>query len=333
MKVTISWNEQSNMWLVSTYKSTIHAKEIIVGGSWITEIRSKSIRWVAHDHTKVEILDGKNLDYPKIERIDTHKDTDLLNWEIVGTPILFTLNGVYTTNSGGMKTMASIEEELKAKGVALEKVKEQAVETEHSPTPHSKVTDFITKSMKHMQTLEQKTTQTLEEYYYEKYGTPKSDLEAVRLLSTAYEELIGGITPEISEGIAEYYRIIAHRGFPPFHWIIESFHVVSKKEPSKRNFKYVVGMLRSWMRNGFGHIPTQEEDDVVSFMQEIIGCELTYEARQVIQSLLGTYGATKIAYMIHELKNVDYSYYMALSLKDILIEKFGEKPEAFAKAE
>lgn len=160
----------------------------------------------------------------------------------------------------------------------------------------------------------------INQYYEKRYGTPKNDQEALDTLARVYQELFKEDPPqEIKDGIAEYYRLLQCRGLPAYSWILEALHVTSKKEDGKRNFSYAVGMLRMWMRYGFGHIPNQEEDDVVDYFEEVTGQEVTIQARRVIQQLLGEYGCIKTTKAIAELHHKeDLSLILALHLKSLL---------------
>jgi hypothetical protein len=328
MKVTITKTEL-NKWQLSTYKTVKVVDAVFVTGAWLTEIRNKVVKWIVPDHTHVNEINGACA-LPAIEQLDTHFDGDVLNSEIAGYPVLFTENGVFTSKGGISQMGSSFESAMAAKGITKEDLTSRA--SDAPAIASTSVTQVVNDSKSLVQSNTKKQMQSLQEFYFEKYGEPKNDIEAVRLLGTAYKELIGNLSSDTQEGIAEYYRIIANRGLPAFHWMVESFHVVSKKAGDKKTFNYVVGMLRSWLKNGFGHIPSTEEDDVVRFMQEVIGCELSVEARQVVQTLLGLYGATKTSFMLNGLKDVDYSYFMALSLRDLLANKFGEI-NPLAKAE
>lgn len=169
------------------------------------------------------------------------------------------------------------------------------------------------------------TDKPLKDYYFEKYGEPDDDSQAINILVEAFKEQMSYnvVPPDINEGISEYYRIIKSRNLPAFEWILEAIHVASKKNVDKKNFHYIVGILRSWLRFGFGHIPNREEDDIVDFFEEIIGFKSTVEARGIINNLMGTYGVVKIARIMHEMKKEDTSYAMTLILKEKMFKKFG----------
>lgn len=164
--------------------------------------------------------------------------------------------------------------------------------------------------------------------YSARYVKPDNDAEAIVRLGDIFKDLMGHISIEIRDGIGEYYRILSNRGLPAYEWLLEAFHVASKKEDHKRNFPYVVGMIRCWMKYGFGHIPSQEEEEVVSYFEEVTGTEVTPQARLVIQYLMGTYGAIKVTRMIGSLeRDRDLSYLMVQVLKHSLEEKFPDVKE------
>jgi len=165
----------------------------------------------------------------------------------------------------------------------------------------------------------------LSETYAARYAKPKTDAEAIDKLVRIFKNLMGECPVEVKNGIGEYYRILANRQLPAFEWMAEAFHVASKKEEQKRNFRYVVGMLRSWMKFGFGHIPSQEEEEVVNYFEEVTGTRVTPQARLLIQYLMGTYGAIKVTQMIGKLeKECDVSMLMAQILKSYLENKYPE---------
>jgi hypothetical protein len=168
----------------------------------------------------------------------------------------------------------------------------------------------------------------LTETYASRYIKPDSDAAAIAALGDIFRDLMGHVTVEIRDGIGEYYRILSNRGLPAYEWLLEAFHVASKKEDHKRNFPYVVGMIRCWMKYGFGHIPSQEEEEVVSYFEEVIGKEVTPQARLIIQHLMGVYGAIKVTRMIGYLeRDQDRSILMAQALRHLLEEKFPDVKE------
>lgn len=165
---------------------------------------------------------------------------------------------------------------------------------------------------------------SMSEYYFEKYGKPTDDNDAIYKLVTIYKELFGEIpTQNVKDGISEYFRIIRNRELPAYLWILESLHVTSKKEKEKRNFPYCVGMLRTWMKYGFGHIPNQEEDEIISYFEEVTGFEVSYKSRKVLQTLMGKYGLIKVTRMINGLKDeTDKSLLLMNQLQSMMYDKF-----------
>lgn len=172
----------------------------------------------------------------------------------------------------------------------------------------------------------------LTETYSSRYVKPSSDAAAIAELARIFQDLMGECSVEVKDGIGEYYRILTNRQLPAFEWMLEAFHVASKKEDHKRNFRYVIGMIRQWMKYGFGHIPSQEEEEVVGYFEEVTGTEVTPQARLVLQNLMGTYGAIKVTMMIGRLeKESDMSMLMAQILKDTLEERYPEMKDRFAQ--
>ncbi|MGG3801230.1 hypothetical protein [Metabacillus fastidiosus] len=79
-------------------------------------------------------------------------------------------------------------------------------------------------------------------------------------------------------------------------------------------------MLKNWIKYGFGHMPNQEEDEIVTYFEEVTGFEITYKARRVLQTLIGKYGVIKVTRMINELKaDTDKSLILILHLQIIVI--------------
>lgn len=166
----------------------------------------------------------------------------------------------------------------------------------------------------------------LTESYALRYKKPSDDAAAILELVHTFNKLMGYSTADVKDGIGEYFRLLSNRQLPAFEWILEAIHVASKKDDHKRNFPYVVGMIRSWMKYGFGHIPSQEEEEVVSYFEEVTGVEVLPQTRLVIQNLMGVYGAIKVTRMIAHLeRNHDISMLMAHVLKSSLEEKFPDK--------
>ncbi|QNR70480.1 hypothetical protein IAQ67_28640 (plasmid) [Paenibacillus peoriae] len=174
----------------------------------------------------------------------------------------------------------------------------------------------------------QAVNDNLIETYAARYVTPKTDSEAIETLILVFKDILGdgSISNDVKDGIGEYFRILANRNLPAFEWLLEAFHVASKKEDHKRNFPYVVGMVRYWMKFGFGHIPAQEEEEVISYFEEVTGVGVTPRSRMLIQNLMATYGSIKVTIMISDLNvNKDISVLMAQLLKEYLDNKYPKK--------
>jgi len=165
---------------------------------------------------------------------------------------------------------------------------------------------------------------SMNDYYAKKYGQPIDDNDAISKLVSAYKDLFNEVPNQSTkDGIAEYYRLIKNRDLPAYLWIIESMHVTSKKEKDKRTFSYCIGMLRAWMKNGFGHIPNQEEDELVNYFEEITGFEVTYNTRKILQSLMGNYGLIKVTRMMGEMtSNLDLAKVIMSHLATTMEDKY-----------
>lgn len=164
---------------------------------------------------------------------------------------------------------------------------------------------------------------SMKEHYVNRYGEPPmEDEKAIEKLHEIYGHLMKeGFNQSIKEGIAEYYRLLQARDLPAYYWLMEAFHVTSKKRQEKRTFAYVVGMIRTWMKYGFGHLPSEEETEIVNYFEEVTGHEVSNEARTVIQHMMGTYGIIKLTKAITNLnRDKNVPYLVALKLKDLLNE-------------
>jgi len=168
-----------------------------------------------------------------------------------------------------------------------------------------------------------RTKDNLIMYYAAKYNKPENDAEAVTVLVTSFGANVGRVTNDVREGIAEYYRVLLNRSLPAFEWIMEAIHVASKKESNKRNLPYIIGMIRTWMQYGFGHIPSGDEEEIMGFFSEITGLPVTMQSRSIVQELIGKYGAVKAMRVLGGMQGkVDVSALFASALKEAMEEKY-----------
>lgn len=174
----------------------------------------------------------------------------------------------------------------------------------------------------------QSATALLHDHCVNTYGQPRTDEESINILSTIFKERMDlvELTPDIKEGIKDYYLIIKHRNLPAFDWLLEAIYITSKKGAEKKNLSYVVGMIRQWLKYGFGHIPNSEEGEVLDFFDEVVGSQASHKAINLIENLLGRYGAIKVTRMIGKLnvEEIDISLIMATMLKDTVEDKYGK---------
>ena len=308
MRAIIS-KDENNKWIISTYKSKDIADALLVRGNWKVELKKYNVknpvRWVV-DHSNISVLSKPEISkYPKIKAFFVNRDKPIPN--LTNSPLIFTDNGVFVTDLKPAAPATAISEAF------------SRAEAKYG-------SDFLTKlreSAEALQEAESRTQKTLEEFYYNKYGKPKDDKEAISLLCTIYEEQMRmPITPEICSGIGEYYRLIAKQGFPAFHWLVEAISVTSKKASHKRNFRYIAGIIRSWLKFGFGYIPFKENTDILELFKKTVRTEISKDAQNLIRQMLGQYGVVKCASAIPELRGVDHSFIMAVMLKDILEKKY-----------
>lgn len=174
-----------------------------------------------------------------------------------------------------------------------------------------------------------KEQELLPAYIEEQYGLPKTDEEAIYLLQEIFQEQLkkSFLTMSDKEAIAEQYNLLIARGLPAFSWMAQAIHMASKKEAQKQNFRYIVGMLRQWMKWGFGHIPNEEENELADYFEEVTTLPISPDARQVLKTLMGEYGGIRVARMMPRLQDSeDLSLFMAKALSNILQERY--KPNA-----
>lgn len=164
----------------------------------------------------------------------------------------------------------------------------------------------------------------LRDYYNSKYDQPKSDSEAILTLIKVYQTEMGEYTEKIGDGIGEVYRELLSKGLPSYYWILESIHRTAKKKEEKRHFGYMIGTLRNWSLYGFGKTLTDEEEEIYDFFKEVTCIELSSNARILISSLVGNYGALKVMRSISNLKDTDASTIFAEILGRSMIERYAE---------
>lgn len=170
-----------------------------------------------------------------------------------------------------------------------------------------------------------KSQDSLPSYLEEKYGVPANDEEAVYFLQEIFKEQLkkSFLTMSDKEGLEEQYNLLMSRNLPAFKWIAEAIHIVSKKEEGKQNLRYIVGMMRHWMKWGYGHIPSEEEDELTDYFEEVTQLEMSPQARSVMKTLMGEYGGIKIARMMPKLKEEeDFSLILMQRLSLILNNKY-----------
>ena len=163
------------------------------------------------------------------------------------------------------------------------------------------------------------------EYIRKNYGIPKTDNEAITALYKMYQDLYGEnvLTTVIEQGIEEQYFLIKSRGLPAYSWMAQAFHIVSKKSGEKRTFRYIVGMLRQWLKWGYGHLPSDEEEEIIDYFEEVTNESVNMESRDIIKKLMGQYGAIKVTRSIGDFKcGETKTKFFAMILEQIMKEKY-----------
>jgi hypothetical protein len=167
---------------------------------------------------------------------------------------------------------------------------------------------------------------SLKEHYDTLYGEePLTDKEVIERLDNVFHKVMHSANlSDLKQRIAEQYRWLKSQGVPAYYWMLEAFHVTSKKKYGKRTFNYAVGMLRNWLRYGFGYMPTQEENELVEYLEEMIDMELSYESKRLLKQYMSHFGTIKVTRMIGTISKKDISYAVTLLLGDLLQQKFSD---------
>lgn len=171
-------------------------------------------------------------------------------------------------------------------------------------------------------------TAALKNYYANVYGTPKDDEDALKTIREIFKEKMGYsfLKMDDQEALGEYYRMVLGRGLPAYEWVLEAIHVAGKKDPEKKNIRYVIGIIRDWLKNGFGHMPTDEETHIFEYFGEHTTHQPSDQAAAIIRRLMGTYGSVRVTRMIGQLTTVeaDMSKLLAMDLEERLSNKYDE---------
>ncbi|MDH6674265.1 hypothetical protein M2277_004957 [Paenibacillus sp. LBL] len=152
--------------------------------------------------------------------------------------------------------------------------------------------------------------QAWQKYYDNKYGRPNDEGQEIDILTKVYRRFFPRMTIAEGEGIAEYYRSLKAKGLPAYLWMQEAIHVLSKKHRNKQSFRYFVGILRHWTLYGFGHIQSEEEDDIIEYFMEcskLNSEEVSAHSRSRLRNILGSYGVVTLSKILNEVSNMDKS--------------------------
>lgn len=142
-----------------------------------------------------------------------------------------------------------------------------------------------------------------------------------------YTERMGNPTPGELEGLQEYWNMLEGRDLDAYVWLHEAITIASKKNSDKRHFQYIVGMLRNWIKFGFGNIPSDEERNLLIQVEEKLGdITLSDKARTVFYRMMGNYGCirTLVALFQTDIPEVDMAYLYALQVEKYLQAQFGD---------
>lgn len=137
-----------------------------------------------------------------------------------------------------------------------------------------------------------------------------------------YVERMGELQTSDVEGLREYWNMLQARKLDAYHWLREAICIVSKKADEKKNFQYIVGMIRNWLKYGFGNIPSTEEREFLSQVEKKLGGALSEPARDKFYQLMGTYGCIKTLVAVFQvpLPDVDLGALLAEKVEEHLTD-------------
>ncbi|MGG1263883.1 hypothetical protein [Brevibacillus laterosporus] len=168
----------------------------------------------------------------------------------------------------------------------------------------------------------------LKQTYDERHGLkPESDYDCIRKLHAIYASVMGieRMSQEEKDGIADYYRRIRQKGVPAYYWLIDAIYITSRKGEGKKKFEYLIGILKKWMKYGYGFVPSDEENEIVDYFEEIVGEDLEDSHRYIMGELITGYGAVAVTRMIGSLDHHSKSYAYLTLLRDLLESRYATK--------
>lgn len=170
--------------------------------------------------------------------------------------------------------------------------------------------------------------EALKKTYDERHGLkPSSDYDSIRKLHAAYCSVMAveTMTQEEKDGIGDYYRRIKQMGEPAYYWVLDAIYVTSRKGQAKRKFEYFIGILKTWMKYGYGYVPSSENEEIVEYFEETVEEQLPDSLRHIISELMANFGAVQVTRMIGSLKSYSKSHAYVLLLKELLHEKYADR--------
>ncbi|GEM_PF-3438182 len=138
------------------------------------------------------------------------------------------------------------------------------------------------------------------------YPEPPNDLEAIQKIKSLIEtELHTKLTNEQITGIIEYYNLIQHKKEPAYYWFLEAIMITARRDATKRNPAYMIGILKKWISQGYGATPTKEEQQLIALFEEATGIPVTDAAVTKLRQYIYQHGLVMAAKQILQLQHTD----------------------------
>jgi hypothetical protein len=101
--------------------------------------------------------------------------------------------------------------------------------------------------------------------------------------------------------IKEWFEKLAANGQPAFYWIQEAIVKASLKvKAEQRTIAYIIGILKSWSKYGYGSDLNIEQKRMFERFEERFGYELSQVSRQKLLALVDNYGIVDTVSAIFE---------------------------------
>lgn len=163
----------------------------------------------------------------------------------------------------------------------------------------------------------------------EAYPAPQDDVVAVSTIVDLIRQQLGEKLDERQiSSVNDYFHSIKIKGEPAYHWFLEALYKTSRKrDHEKRIFRYMMGIIKRWITEGYGNMPAKDELEVIDYFSEIVGVPAKPEAVGNIRDLIAKYGVAKCMRILGGLGNKDITYAMSLVFGQMLEDKYGRLDE------